>query len=78
MGPGRCNAEMTPAEARSCAVADGAAALLGESYSKDGLSGRAHDRLLRLARTVADLAGSEAIGEGEMAQALHLRRREAA
>ena len=40
------------------------------------LSGRAHDRALRLARTVADLAGAERIGEGEMAQAMQLRRRE--
>jgi magnesium chelatase family protein len=69
---------MRPGEARSCALGDGAAKLLGERYSREGLSGRAHDRILRLARTVADLAGSESIGEEEMAQALHLRRREAA
>jgi magnesium chelatase family protein len=77
LGAGRCNAEMTPAEARESALSEGAAALLAESYSRRRLSGRAHDRVLRLARTVADLAGAEAIGHDEMAQALQLRRRDA-
>jgi magnesium chelatase family protein len=77
LGPGRCNAEMTPAEARECVLAEGAAGLLADVYSRNRLSGRAHDRVLRLARTVADLAGAEEIGSEEMAQALQLRRREA-
>ncbi len=77
LGAGRCNAEMTPAEARECALSEGAAALLAESYSRRRLSGRAHDRVLRLAQTIADLAGAEAIGREEMAQALQLRRRDA-
>ncbi len=76
LGPGRCNAEMTPAEARECALEDEAAALLAELYSRQRLSGRAHDRALRLARTIADLADAESIGEGQMAQALQLRRRD--
>jgi magnesium chelatase family protein len=76
LGAGRCNAEMTPAEARECTLSEDAAALLANSYSRRRLSGRAHDRVLRLARTVADLAGAEAIGHDEMAQALQLRRRE--
>ncbi len=75
-GSGRCNAEMTPAEARGCALDDAAAALLAESYSRRRLSGRAHDRVLRLARTIADLAGSEAVERDQMAQALQLRRRD--
>ena len=60
LGPGRCNAEMTPAEARECALGEGAAALLADAYSRRRLSGRAHDRVLRLAQTIADLAGGEA------------------
>jgi magnesium chelatase family protein len=76
LGPGRCNAEMTPAETRACAIDPAAAALLADLYSRRRLSGRAHDRALRLARTVADLAGVEAIGEEQMAQALQLRRRD--
>ncbi|HET7120129.1 MAG TPA: YifB family Mg chelatase-like AAA ATPase [Solirubrobacterales bacterium] len=75
LGEGRCNAEMTPAEARVCPLEGAAAALLADLYAKQRLSGRAHDRALRLARTIADLEGSEEIGEGQMAQALQLRRR---
>jgi len=76
LGSGRCNAEMTPAEARECEVDPAAAALLADLYARRRLSGRAHDRSLRLARTVADLAGVARVGEEEMAQALQLRRRD--
>jgi len=75
-GSGRCNAEMSPAEVRECALDEGAASLLAESYSHRRLSGRAHDRVLRLAQTIADLSGVEAIGQEQMAQALQLRRRD--
>jgi magnesium chelatase family protein len=76
LGAGRCNAEMTPGEVRDCLLDDAAAALLAESYSRRRLSGRAHDRVLRLARTIADLAGTTAIGREQIAQALQLRRRD--
>jgi magnesium chelatase family protein len=76
LGPGRCNAEMTPAEARDCALDEGAASLLADSYARRRLSGRAHDRVLRLAQTLADLAGAEEIGHDQVAQALQLRRRD--
>jgi magnesium chelatase family protein len=76
LGNGRCNAEMTPGEVRECALDEDAAALLADSYARRRLSGRAHDRVLRLARTVADLAGAETIGREQMAQALQLRRRD--
>lgn len=76
LGPGRCNAEMTPAEARECALSDEAGALLGELYARQRLSGRAHDRALRLAQTIADLDGAETIGAEQMAPALALRRRD--
>lgn len=76
LGPGRCNAEMTPAEARACNLSAGAGMLLADLYARQRLSGRAHDRALRLAQTIADLAGVEEIGEEQMAQALQLRRRE--
>ena len=75
LGTGRCNAEMTPGEARTCALSSGAAMLLSDLYTRQRLSGRAHDRALRLAQTLADLAGVEEIGEEQMAQALQLRRR---
>jgi magnesium chelatase family protein len=76
LGAGRSNAEMTPAEVRECALAEDAASLLAEAYARHRLSGRAHDRVLRLARTVADLGGAETIGREHMAQALQLRRRD--
>jgi magnesium chelatase family protein len=76
LGPGRCNAEMTPGEARECRLSDAAAILLADSYARRKLSGRAHDRVLRLARTIADLAGGERIEREQMAQALQLRRRD--
>ena len=78
LGDGRCNAEMTPAEARECDLDGAAATLLAELYARHRLSGRAHDRALRLAQTIADLAGADSIGESEMAQALQLRRRDRA
>lgn len=76
LGLGRCNAEMSPGEARECALSAEAGALLAELYARQRLSGRAHDRALRLAQTIADLAGSDTIGEEQMAQALQLRRRD--
>ncbi len=76
LGAGRCNAEMTPAEVRSCALSGEAASLLADLYARQRLSGRAHDRALRLAQTLADIAGAGEIGEEQMAQALQMRRRE--
>jgi magnesium chelatase family protein len=76
LGPGRCNASMTPAEVRECALDDEAASLLADSYARRRLSGRAHDRVLRLAQTVADIGSVETIERDHMAQALQLRRRD--
>ena len=67
LGPGRCNAEMTPREARACPMTDDASALLANLYP--------HDRALRLAQTMTDLEGAEAIGVEQMTQALALERR---
>jgi magnesium chelatase family protein len=67
---------MTPAEARECALDEGAGSLLADSYARRRLSGRAHDRVLRLAQTLADLDCSEEIDRAQMAQALQLRRRD--
>jgi magnesium chelatase family protein len=39
-----------------------------------GLSGRGHDRVLRVARTVADLSGEEQIAAEHLAEALNYRR----
>jgi magnesium chelatase family protein len=76
LGPGRCNAEMTPAEARSCSLDADGAALIADLYAHQRLSGHAHDRVLRLAQSIAELDGVETIGEQQMAEALQMRRRE--
>lgn len=72
LGPGRTNAEMTSAETRSrIALEQGARALLDGAAVR--LSGRGYDRLLRVARTIADLAGAELVGEEHLSEAISLR-----
>ena len=50
-----------------------AAGLLRAAYDSMGLSARGYDRVMRMARTVADLAGSEEIGAEHIAEAIQLR-----
>ena len=47
--------------------------MLRAAYDRLGLSARSHDRLLRVARTIADLAGSRDIGEDALLEALQYR-----
>jgi magnesium chelatase family protein len=76
LGPGRCNAEMASSESRAaCALDSRAAELLTEGHSRLGLSGRGFERLLRVSRTIADLAGSERVRADDIGEALSLRRR---
>jgi magnesium chelatase family protein len=57
-----------------CALGGDAEALFSRAIETLGLSGRGHDRVLRVARTVADLAGEEGIGAEHVAEALNYRR----
>lgn len=78
LGPGRCNAVMGSAETRAaCPLGGPAEELLIRSHKQFGLSGRGHERVLRVARTVADLAGEDRIRVDDLAEALMLRRRAA-
>jgi magnesium chelatase family protein len=73
-----CNAEMTPVEVREyCQVGleDGAKSLLRLAMNQLALSARSFHRVLKLARTVADLAGSESITTPHVAEALQYRQR---
>ena len=75
--PASCNAQL---DARLLRVHGrlGAAArrALSQAYEAGGLSARGHDRVLRVARTIADLAEREAIELDDVLQALALRSRE--
>ncbi len=56
-----------------CVLTDGAAAMLRIAFDKMGLSARAYDRLLKLARTIADLDDSEFIDKKHIGEALQYR-----
>lgn len=75
LGEGRTNGEAEPDEVAEFSVTAAAAGLLAEAHRSWQLSGRSHGRILRVGRTVADLAGSTAIGEEHMATAIQFRRR---
>ncbi|MBM3462397.1 MAG: YifB family Mg chelatase-like AAA ATPase [Armatimonadetes bacterium] len=71
----RLNATLTPAEVRAfCAVPEAARDLLDATTERLGWSRRTHDRVLRLARTVADFEGSDEIGEEHLLEAIAHRR----
>jgi magnesium chelatase family protein len=57
-----------------CALGDDSEALLSHAIDRMGLSGRAHDRVLRVARTIADLVGEESIAVEHLAESLNYRR----
>jgi magnesium chelatase family protein len=70
-----CNAEMGARELHAFARPDQAGAVLVErAMAKLGLSARAYTRVLKVARTVADLAGAEQIGAAHVAEAIQYRR----
>lgn len=69
-----CNAQMSGKEVRKyCQLADDARELLKKVYNTLGLSVRSHERILKTARTIADLAGSEEITVVHIAEALQYR-----
>ena len=69
-----CNAKMTPAATRKyCILTEEANALLKTSFEKMGLSARAYDKILRIARTIADLDKSDKIEFAHIAEAIQYR-----
>ena len=71
-----CNADMGAAEVRQyCEVDPSGKALLRAAMQQLHMSARAYHRILKLARTIADLAGSEAIQTPHLAEAIQYRPR---
>ena len=69
-----CNAHMPPAMiARFCALDRAGDALMQAAFERMGLTARSHDRILRVARTIADLDGAESIGPEHLAEAIQFR-----
>ena len=56
-----------------CSVSAEGKKILKEAFEKLGLSARGYDRILRVARTVADIDGSEQITDFHIAQAVSMR-----
>lgn len=68
------NAAMSPPELRRFAATDDAGrALLDAAFQRLGLSARALDRILKVARTIADLDGATAIRAAHLAEAIQYR-----
>ena len=69
-----CNAQMTPPMVgRFCELDSRCDALMKAAFERMGLTARSHDRVLRVARTIADLDGAEHIGVEHLSEAIQYR-----
>ena len=69
-----CNAYMTAqAVSKFCALSPECEKLMKNAFDTLGLTARSYDRILRVARTIADLDGSENIGKRHIAEAIQYR-----
>ena len=74
LGEHSCNAQMGPAELREfCRLDEASTSLMQAAFERLGLTARSYDRILKVARTVADLDGSEQIGPQHIAEAIRYR-----
>ncbi len=70
----RLNAQMTSRQMRKfCTLDEAGRSLLKQAMEELGLSARAHDRILRVARTAADLEGSESLQPAHVVEAISYR-----
>lgn len=69
-----CNARITPNKLQElCPMDDDAVSLIKDVFDKMGLSARAYDRILKVARTIADMSSIEVIKKSHIAQAVQYR-----
>jgi magnesium chelatase family protein len=69
-----CNSQMKPRHLKKfCSVDDETSSLLENAVERLGLSARAYNRILKVARTIADLDGREKIGVVDVAEAIQYR-----
>lgn len=69
-----CNARLTPAlMERSCPLDKDAEEMIAAAFRRLGMTARSYDRVLRLARTVADLGGHEKLTAADVAEAIQYR-----
>lgn len=69
-----CNAHLTPKLLRRfCKLTPAADQLMGNAFARLGLSARAYDRILKVSRTIADLAGCETIEAVHLSEAIQYR-----
>ena len=69
-----CNARMGPKELKEfCALDDGTKELLKTAMADWNLSARAYDRILKVARTIADLAGADNLTGDHVSEAIQYR-----
>ena len=69
-----CNAYMTPPQiALNCTLDAAGEKMMKNAFERMGLTARSHDRILRVARTIADLDGAENIEAMHLAEAIQYR-----
>ena len=69
-----CNAQMGPSEIETyCVLDDSGKTMMETAIRRCGFSARAYNRTLKVARTIADLAGSENIQSGHLSEAIQYR-----
>ena len=70
-----CNARMGPKELREfCRLNDDADFLMKHAFERLGMTARSYDRIVKVARTIADLEGNEEISFDNIAEAINFRR----
>ena len=69
-----CNAQMSSRQiGKYCNISPECERLLENAMTRLGLSARAHDRILKVARTIADLEGAESISTTNISEAIQYR-----